>query len=123
VFTAQMGEPRAGGMPVKASGLPVWSALQLYFTRLKKVDAPVVERGRYRTRPYVFPPGFDVRDHRQRSEQFRRAFVDAILGSIDDYRVAVAEVLRRWPQGAMPRFADGATPLAAWASVATATPG
>jgi hypothetical protein len=121
VFTAQMGSLRGGGAGVRPRGLPAWSALQLRLTQLKKVDAPKVERGRYRTRPYVFPPGFDVRDHRQRSEQFRKAFVDAITGSLDDYRVAVSEVLKRWPGGRIPRF-DGPTPLPAWSLVAAATP-
>jgi len=111
VFTAQMGAHREGEGPA-------WTGLQRFFTRMTSVDAPVVERGRLRSRAYRFPGGFDVRDHRARSEHFARAFVTSVTGSAADFRVAVAEVVRRWPPGAPPAYARGRPALPAWSAVA-----
>ena len=38
---------------------------------------------------------------------------------ISDFKVAVAEVRRRWPGGVSPAFADGPAPLPSWQKVMT----
>ena len=62
----------------------------------KAVPAPVIERGALVFRPYALPPGFDFRDHDTRVAAFGRAFVASITGSLADYRVATAWVVRRF---------------------------
>ncbi|MBL8956725.1 MAG: hypothetical protein JNK82_38480 [Myxococcaceae bacterium] len=114
VFTAQMGAHREGDGPE-------WNGLRRFLTRLSRVDAPVVENGRLRSRSYRFPSSFDVRDHRARSEHFARAFVTSVTGSAADFRVAVGEVIRRLPPGSPPAYADGRPALPPWAAVATAS--
>ncbi len=113
VFTAQMGAHREGEGPA-------WSTLQRWFTRMNSVDAPVVEGGKLRSRVYRFPSGFDVRDHRARSEHFAAAFVKSVTRSAADFRVAVAEVIRRWPPGSPPEYAGGRPALPSWSDVAEA---
>jgi hypothetical protein len=63
---------------------------------IRAVPAPVIERGRVKLASFALPHGFDLRDHAARVSLFGRAFVDAITGSVDDYRVAAAHVVARW---------------------------
>ena len=114
VFTAQMGAHREGEGPE-------WNGLRRWFTRMSSVDAPVVEGGKLRSRVYRFPSHFDVRDHRARSQHFAQAFVTSVTGSAADFRVAVAEVIRRWPPGAPPAYAHGRPALPRWEAVAAAS--
>lgn len=62
----------------------------------KALPAPVIERGKLVFRSFSLPPGFDFRDHDTRVEAFGRAFVSSVTGSLDDYRVATAWVIRKF---------------------------
>lgn len=62
----------------------------------KALPAPVIERGKLAFRSFSLPPGFDFRDHDTRVEAFGRAFVSSVTGSLDDYRVATAWVIRKF---------------------------
>lgn len=71
-------------------------------TGLTEVPAPEVVRSaggrRLVFRPYRLPPGFDIRDHAARVTEFRRAFVESVTGSEEDYQAAVDYVERRFGQ-------------------------
>lgn len=86
IFTHQIGPPPSRPQP----------ALLRRLLAIRAVPAPVVAGGRVRLAPFALPAGFDLRDHAARVSLFGRAFVDAITGSVDDYRVAVAHVVARW---------------------------
>lgn len=96
VFTHHMGAAReARGAPLaRPTG---WAARM---TALREVPAPSVEstwRGRrVRFRSYRLPAGFDLRDHAVRVREFARAYVSPVTASLDDYRAAVAYVVRRF---------------------------
>jgi len=62
----------------------------------KAIPAPVIERGKLAFRPFALPPGFDFRDHDARVEAFGRAFVSSVTGSLEDFQVATAWVVRRF---------------------------
>jgi hypothetical protein len=85
---------RAGARLERPSG---WARRM---TQLREVPAPSVEmtrRGRrLRFRPYRLPADFDLRDHGTRVREFSRAFVTSVTRSLDDYRVAVGYVVRRF---------------------------
>ena len=86
IFTHQIGPPPSRPQP----------AVLRRLLAIRAVPAPVVAGGRVRLAPFALPAGFDLRDHAARVSLFGRAFVDAITGSVDDYRVAVAHVVARW---------------------------
>jgi hypothetical protein len=94
VFTHHLGVTRAGARLERPSG---WARRM---TELREVPAPSVEmtrRGRrLRFRPYRLPADFDLRDHGTRVREFSRAFVTSVTRSLDDYRVAVGYVVRRF---------------------------
>jgi hypothetical protein len=60
------------------------------------VPAPVVEGGKLVFKPFELPDGFDFRDHDTRVQEFARAFVMSVTGSLADYRVATAWVTDRF---------------------------
>jgi hypothetical protein len=113
VFTAGMGSMRNGR-------IPSWEPWRLRFTRLKKVDAPVIRGGKLVFEPYALPKDFEVRNHGQRTEIFGKAFVRAITGSMTDFRVAVDEVAKRFPPKSPPQFADGPLKTPSWNAIAVA---
>ena len=86
IFTHQIGPPPSRPQP----------AVLRRLLAIRAVPAPVVAGGRVKLAPFALPAGFDLRDHAARVSLFGRAFVDAITGSVDDYRVAVAHVVARW---------------------------
>ncbi|MGZ3441457.1 MAG: hypothetical protein ACXVDD_18185 [Polyangia bacterium] len=86
IFTHQIGPPSARPQPAVLKRL----------LAIRAVPAPVVDGGRVRLASFALPRGFDLRDHAARVSLFGRAFVDAITGSVDDYRVAAAHVVGRW---------------------------
>ncbi len=86
IFTHQIGPPPSRPQPVVLRRL----------LAIRAVPAPVVAAGRVKLAPFALPAGFDLRDHAARVSLFGRAFVDAVTGSVDDYRVAVAHVVARW---------------------------
>jgi len=62
----------------------------------KAIPAPVIERGKLVFRSFALPAGFDFRDHDARVEAFGRAFVLSVTGSIEDFQVATAWVVRKF---------------------------
>ena len=108
IFTAQIGARRGGA-------IPVWPERFARVTRLKSVDAPRIEAQALKFRSYPLPAGFDIRNHRARTERFGHAFVTAVTGTIGDYKVAVEEVMKRYGRSSPPRFDDGIARLPAWA--------
>ena len=62
----------------------------------KSIPAPVIERGKLAFRAFTLPTGFDFRDHDARVEAFQRAFVSSVTGSLDEFRVATAWILRKY---------------------------
>jgi len=76
------------------------SKLMARLARVKRVPAPVIERGRGGARvvfrDFALPDGFDMRDHEARVEAFGRAFVLSVTGSREDYATAVRYVERRF---------------------------
>ena len=62
----------------------------------KAIPAPVIERGKLAFRPFALPPDFDFRDHDARVDAFGRAFVASVTGSLEDFQVATAWVVRRF---------------------------
>ena len=113
VFTAGMGATRSGAAPR-------WPPLKERLTRLTTVNAPTVREERLKFEAWSLPKGFDVRDHQARAEQFGRAFVRSITGSIDVYRVAAAEVIRRYDGSEPPRYINGSARLLDWDAVVSA---
>lgn len=76
------------------------SQLVRRLTRMKRVQAPVIERGlrgpRVVFRDFELPAGFDMRDHQARVEIFGRAFVHSVTQSHEDYQVAARYVEQRF---------------------------
>jgi len=62
----------------------------------KAIPAPRIERGKLAFRPFPLPPGFDFRDHDARVDVFGRAFVASVTGSLEDFQVATAWVVRKF---------------------------
>ena len=86
IFTHQIGSPSSRPQPMLLRRL----------LAIRAVPAPIVDGGRVKLAPFALPSGFDMRDHGARVELFGRAFVDAITGSIADYRTAAAHVVASW---------------------------
>jgi hypothetical protein len=104
VFTHHLG----GALTLR--GVPRWLEERV---RIRSTRAPVIVRtagGRtllFRRRE--LPAGFDISDHDARVEVLGRLFVDAVTGSEDDFRAAVAWVIGRFEPGrpvTLPAFAS-----------------
>jgi hypothetical protein len=113
VFTGALGSMRNGR-------LPSWEPWRVRFTRMKKVEAPVIRGEKLVLEPFALPRDFEVRNHGQRTELFGQAFVSSITGSIKDFKVAVADVSKRFPPKAPPAFTDGPIKTPSWNAIAVA---
>lgn len=113
VITAHLGAQRNGRNPS-------WEPWRFRFTRMKKVEAPVIRGGKVSFEGFALPKDFEIRNHGQRTELFCKAFLEPLTGSIADFKVAVAEVARRYPPKAPPAFQDGPLPTPSWNAIAVA---
>jgi hypothetical protein len=113
VVTASLGGMRNGRNPS-------WEPWRIRFTRMKKLEAPVVRGGKISFEPFALPKDFEIRNHGQRAEIVGQAFARPITGSIADFKIAVAEVARRFPPKAPPQFTDGPLKTPSWNAIAVA---
>jgi hypothetical protein len=113
VVTAHLGAMRNGRNPS-------WEPWRVRFTRMKKVEAPVIRGGKVAFETFALPKDFELRNHGQRTEVFGQAFLKPLTGSIADFQIAVAEVARRFPPKAPPQFKDGSLRIPSWNAIAVA---
>jgi hypothetical protein len=83
-------------------------------TRVRSIEAPRIVAGRRGLelvfRPYALPTGFEMSDHEARVEEFDRAFVQSITGTVAEYHAAMRYVGRRFGGGVervLPEFPVG----------------
>jgi hypothetical protein len=113
VITAALGSMRNGRNPS-------WEPWRLRFTRMKKVEAPVVRGGKVVFEDFALPKEFEVRSHGERLAVFEKAYLKPLTGSIADFKVAAAEVARRFPPKGPPEFKDGPLKIPSWNAIAVA---